>query len=148
MIFHVQSGSLCIVRNSFQIFHEWNRKRRYILFAFSSACLSALSFSLKILAAASPSRRRLIPPNYLLYERASKITMTTQSLFSHRDFPLFLSFFEMVLLLLLLLLLTYLSNLPRAILISSQRQDISLIWSAVRFDSHFSKTVLQVSEAL
>lgn len=147
MIFHVQSGSLCIVRNSFQIFHEGNRKRRYILFAFSSACLSALSFSLKILAAASPSRRRLIPPNYLLYERASKITMTTQSLFSHRDFPLFLSFFEMVLLL-LLLLLTYLSNLPRAILISSQRQDISLIWSAVRFDSHFSKTVLQVSEAL
>lgn len=147
MIFHVQSGSLCIVRNSFQIFHEWNRKRRYILFAFSSACLSALSFSLKILAAASPNRRRLIPPNYLLYERASKITMTTQSLFSHRDFPLFLSFFEMVLLL-LLLLLTYLSNLPRAILISSQRQDISLIWSAVRFDSHFSKTVLQVSEAL
>lgn len=146
MIFHVQSGSLCIVRNSFQIFHEWNRKRRYILFAFSSACLSALSFSLKILAAASPNRRRLIPPNYLLYERASKITMTTQSLFSHRDFPLFLSFFEMVLL--LLLLLTYLSNLPRAILISSQRQDISLIWSAVRFDSHFSKTVLQVSEAL
>jgi hypothetical protein len=145
MIFHVQSGSLCIVRNSFQIFHEWNRKRRYILFAFSSACLSALSFSLKILAAASPSRRRLIPPNYLLYERASKITMTTQSLFWHRDFPLFLSFFEMVL---LLLLLTYLSNLPRAILISSQRQDISLIWSAVRFDSHFSKTVLQVSEAL
>lgn len=145
MIFHVQSGSLCIVRNSFQIFHEWNRKRRYILFAFSSACLSALSFSLKILAAASPNRRRLIPPNYLLYERASKITMTTQSLFSHRDFPLFLSFFEMVL---LLLLLTYLSNLPRAILISSQRQDISLIWSAVRFDSHFSKTVLQVSEAL
>lgn len=144
MIFHVQSGSLCIVRNSFQIFHEWNRKRRYILFAFSSACLSALSFSLKILAAASPSRRRLIPPNYLLYERASKITMTTQSLFWHRDFPLFLSFFEMV----LLLLLTYLSNLPRAILISSQRQDISLIWSAVRFDSHFSKTVLQVSEAL
>lgn len=146
MIFHVQRGSLCIVRNSFQIFHEWNRKRRYILFAFSSACLSALSFSLKILAAASPSRRRLIPPNYLLYERASKITMTTQSLFWHRDFPLFLSFFEMVLL--LLLLLTYLSNLPRAILISSQRQDISLIWSAVRFDSHFSKTVLQVSEAL
>lgn len=146
MIFHVQSGSLCIVRNSFQIFHEWNRKRRYILFAFSSACLSALSFSLKILAAASPSRRRLIPPNYLQYERASKITMTTQSLFWHRDFPLFLSFFEMVLL--LLLLLTYLSNLPRAILISSQRQDISLIWSAVRFDSHFSKTVLQVSEAL
>lgn len=146
MIFHVQSGSLCIVRNSFQIFHEWNRKRRYFLFAFSSACLSALSFSLKILAAASPSRRRLIPPNYLLYERASKITMTTQSLFWHRDFPLFLSFFEMVLL--LLLLLTYLSNLPRAILISSQRQDISLIWSAVRFDSHFSKTVLQVSEAL
>lgn len=145
MIFHVQSGSLCIVRNSFQIFHEWNRKRRYILFAFSSACLSALSFSLKILAAASPSSRRLIPPNYLLYERASKITMTTQSLFWHRDFPLFLSFFEMVL---LLLLLTYLSNLPRAILISSQRQDISLIWSAVRFDSHFSKTVLQVSEAL
>lgn len=145
MIFHVQSGSLCIVRNSFQIFHEWNRKRRYILFAFSSACLSALSFSLKILAAASPSRRRLIPPNYLLYERASKITMTTQSIFWHRDFPLFLSFFEMVL---LLLLLTYLSNLPRAILISSQRQDISLIWSAVRFDSHFSKTVLQVSEAL
>lgn len=145
MIFHVQSGSLCIVRNSFQIFHEWNRKRRYILFAFSSACLSALSFSLKILAAASPSRRRLIPPIYLLYERASKITMTTQSLFWHRDFPLFLSFFEMVL---LLLLLTYLSNLPRAILISSQRQDISLIWSAVRFDSHFSKTVLQVSEAL
>lgn len=143
MIFHVQSGSLCIVRNSFQIFHEWNRKRRYILFAFSSACLSALSFSLKILAAASPSRRRLIPPNYLLYERASKITMTTQSLFWHRDFPWFLSFFEMV-----LLLLTYLSNLPRAILISSQRQDISLIWSAVRFDSHFSKTVLQVSEAL
>lgn len=147
MIFHVQSGSLCIVRNSFQIFHEWTRKRRYILFAFSSACLSALSFSLKILAAASPNRRRLIPPNYLLYERASKITMTTQSLFWHRDFPLFLSFFEMVLLL-LLLLLTYLSNLPRAILISSQRQDISLIWSAVRFDSHFSKTVLQVSEAL
>lgn len=146
MIFHVQSGSLCIVRNSFQIFHERNRKRRYILFAFSSACLSALSFSLKILAAASPNRRRLIPPNYLLYERASKITMTTQSLFWHRDFPLFLSFFEMVLL--LLLLLTYLSNLPRAILISSQRQDISLIWSAVRFDSHFSKTVLQVSEAL
>ena len=146
MIFYVQSGSLCIVRNSFQIFHEWNRKRRYILFAFSSACLSALSFSLKILAAASPSRRRLIPPNYLLYERASKITMTTQSLFWHRDFPLCLSFFEMVLL--LLLLLTYLSNLPRAILISSQRQDISLIWSAVRFDSHFSKTVLQVSEAL
>lgn len=145
MIFHVQSGSLCIVRNSFQIFHEWTRKRRYILFAFSSACLSALSFSLKILAAASPSRRRLIPPNYLLYERASKITMTTQSLFWHRDFPLFLSFFEMVL---LSLLLTYLSNLPRAILISSQRQDISLIWSAVRFDSHFSKTVLQVSEAL
>lgn len=145
MIFHVQSGSLCIVRNSFQIFHERNRKRRYILFAFSSACLSALSFSLKILAAASPNRRRLIPPNYLLYERASKITMTTQSLFWHRDFPLFLSFFEMVL---LLLLLTYLSNLPRAILISSQRQDISLIWSAVRFDSHFSKTVLQVSEAL
>lgn len=145
MIFHVQSGSLCIVRNSFQIFHEWNRKRRYILFAFSSACLSTLSFSLKILAAASPSRRRLIPPNYLLYERASKITMTTQSLFWHRDFPLFLSFFEMIL---LLLLLTYLSNLPRAILISSQRQDISLIWSAVRFDSHFSKTVLQVSEAL
>lgn len=145
MIFHVQSGSLCIVRNSFQIFHEWNRKRRYILFAFSSACLSALSFSLKILAAASPSRRRLIPPNYLLYERASKVTMTTQSLFWHRDFPLFLSFFEMIL---LLLLLTYLSNLPRAILISSQRQDISLIWSAVRFDSHFSKTVLQVSEAL
>lgn len=144
MIFHVQSGSLCIVRNSFQIFHEWNRKRRYILFAFSSACLSALSFSLKILAAASPNRRRLIPPNYLQYERASKITMTTQSLFWHRDFPLFLSFFEMV----LLLLLTYLSNLPRAILISSQRQDISLIWSAVRFDSHFSKTVLQVSEAL
>ena len=143
MIFHFQSGSLCIVRNSFQIFHEWNRKRRYILFAFSSACLSALSFSLKILAADSPSRRRLIPPNYLLYERASKITMTTQSLFWHRDFPLFLSFFEMV-----LLLLTYLSNLPRAILISSQRQDISLIWSAVRFDSHFSKTVLQVSEAL
>lgn len=146
MIFHVQSSSLCIVRNSFQIFHECNRKRRYILFAFSSACLSALSFSLKILAAASPNRRRLIPPNYLLYERASKITMTTQSLFWHRDFPLFLSFFEMVLL--LLLLLTYLSNLPRAILISSQRQDISLIWSAVRFDSHFSKTVLQVSEAL
>lgn len=145
MIFHVQSGSLCIVRNSFQIFHEWNRKRRYILFAFSSACLSALSFSLKILAAASPNRRRLIPPNYLLYERASKITITTQSLFWHRDFPLFLSFFEMVL---LLLLLTYLSNLPRAILISSQRQDISLIWSAVSFDSHFSKTVLQVSEAL
>lgn len=145
MIFHVQSGSLCIVRNSFQIFHEWNRKRRYILFAFSSACLSALSFSLKILAAASPNRRRLIPPNYLLYERASKITIITQSLFWHRDFPLFLSFFEMVL---LLLLLTYLSNLPRAILISSQRQDISLIWSAVRFDSHFSKTVLQVSEAL
>lgn len=145
MIFHVQSGSLCIVRNSFQIFHEWNRKRRYILFAFSSACLSTLSFSPKILAAASPSRRRLIPPNYLLFERASKITMTTQSLFWHRDFPLFLSFFEMVL---LLLLLTYLSNLPRAILISSQRQDISLIWSAVRFDSHFSKTVLQVSEAL
>lgn len=145
MIFHVQSGSLCIVRNSFQIFHEWTRKRRYILFAFSSACLSALSFSLKILAAASPSRRRLIPPNYLLYERASKITIITQSLFWHRDFPLFLSFFEMVL---LLLLLTYLSNLPRAILISSQRQDISLIWSAVRFDSHFSKTVLQVSEAL
>lgn len=143
MIFHVQSGSLCIVRNSFQIFHEWNRKRRYILFAFSSACLPAISFSLKILAAASPSRRRLIPPNYLLYERASKITMTTQSLFWHRDFSLFLSFFEMV-----LLLLTYLSNLPRAILISSQRQDISLIWSAVRFDSHFSKTVLQVSEAL
>jgi hypothetical protein len=105
----------------------------------------AISFSLKILAA-SPSRRRLIPPNYLLYERASKITMTTQSLFWHCDFPLFLSFFEMVLL--LLLLLSYLSNLPRAILISSQRQDISLIWSAVRFDSHFSKTVLQVSEAL
>ena len=145
MIFHVQSGSLCIVRNSFQIFHEWNRKRRYILFAFSSACLSALSFSLKILAAAAFPSRRLIPPNYLLYERASKITITTQSLFWHRDFPLFLSFFEMVL---LLLLLTYLSNLPRAILISSQRQDISLIWSAVRFDSHFSKTVLQVSEAL
>jgi hypothetical protein len=109
-------------------------------------CLPAISFSLKILAAAaSPSHRRLIPPNYLLYERASKITMATQSLFWHRDFPLFLSFFEMVL---LLLLLTYLSNLPRAILISSQRQDISLIWSAVRFDSHFSKTVLQVSEAL
>ena len=145
MIFHVQSGSLCIVRNSFQIFHERNRKRRYSLFAVSRAGLSALSFSLKILAAASPNRRRLIPPNYLLYERASKITMTTQSLFWHRDFPLFLSFFEMVL---LLLLLTYLSNLPRAILISSQRQDISLIWSAVRFDSHFSKTVLQVSEAL
>lgn len=145
MIFHLQSGSLCIVRNSFQIFHEWTRKRRYILFAFSSACLP-YHFPLKILAAASPSRRRLIPPNYLLYERASKITMTTQSLFWHRDFPLFLSFFEMVLL--LLLLLNYLSNLPRAILISSQRQDISLIWSAVRFDSHFSKTVLQVSEAL
>ena len=55
------------------------------------ACLP-YHFSLKILAAASPSRRRLIPPNYFLYERASKITMTTQSLFWHRDFPLFLSF--------------------------------------------------------
>jgi hypothetical protein len=39
MIFHLQSRSLCIVRTSFQIFHEWTRKRRYILFAFSSACL-------------------------------------------------------------------------------------------------------------
>ena len=133
-----------LLETLFRYFMSGTRKRRYILFAFSSACLP-YHFPSKFLLLASPSRRRLIPPNYLLYERASKITMTTQSLFWHRDFPLFLSFFEMVL---LLLLLTYLSNLPRAILISSQRQDISLIWSAVRFDSHFSKTVLQVSEAL
>ena len=42
----------------------------------------------------------------------------------------------------------YFSSLARAILISSQRQDISLIWSAVSSDSHLSKTVLQISTAL
>src|SRR5215211_7258105 len=48
----------------------------------------------------------------------------------------------------MVLLPTYFSSLPRAILISSQRQDISLIWSAVSSDSHLSKTVLQISVPL
>src|SRR5829696_1204197 len=48
----------------------------------------------------------------------------------------------------MVLLPTYFSSLPRAILISSQRQDISLIWSAVSSDSHPSKTVLQISVPL
>ena len=92
-----------LLETLFRYFMSGTRKRRYILFAFSSACLP-YHFPSKFLLPASPSRRRLIPPNYLLYERASKITMTTQSLFWHRDFPLFLSFFEMVLLIIINLL--------------------------------------------